>query len=70
MVDTFRISGGTHRLKQNFPSERVYWQDSVLPSETDFSKATDANKKKKEETNSSFHYFHLSCKSDLKPVFL
>jgi len=47
MVDTFRISGGTHRLKQNFPSERVYWQDSVLPSETDFSKATDANKKKR-----------------------
>lgn len=49
MVDTFRISGGTHRLKQNFPSERVYWQDSVLPSETDFSKATDANKKKKKK---------------------
>jgi len=47
MVDTFRISGGTHRLKQNFPSERVYWQDSILPAEPDFSKATAANKKKR-----------------------
>lgn len=57
MVDTFRISGGTHRLKQNFPSERVYWQDSVLPSETDFSKATDANKKKKRRNKFKFSLF-------------
>lgn len=33
-----------HRPKQSFPSESVYWQDSVLPLETDFSKETSANK--------------------------